>query len=246
MLYLRNTDALAGKAIIDDVFEWDVRNWSKALELWLPALRECALKNAHPKAIDIGGRNGGLSLLAAVEGFDVLCTDLTHPRESAHPLHRKHKVDHRVAYAALDITDAAVIEPHSGAYDVVLFKSILGGIGRNDRADLQLKTLRNMRTLLKPGGVLCYAENLEGARLHRFFRHRFTRWGKDWNYPSYPALGEMLNAAGFESQSAATGVLACFGRTEKQRNALGKVDQSLLNRAAPSRWKYIAYGVAKV
>lgn len=246
MLYLRNTDAMAGKVIIDDMFEWDVKNWSKALELWLPALRECALQNKHPKAIDIGGRNGGLSLLAAVEGFDVLCTALTHPRESAHPILKKHKVEHSIDYAALDITDTAAIEPYLGSFDVVLFKSILGGIGRNSRNDLQLKTLQNMRKLLKPGGFLCYAENLEGARLHRFFRRHFTRWGNDWNYPSYRSLGQMLEEAGFKSHSAANGVLACFGRTEKQRVVLGKVDQSVLNRITPSRWKYIVYGVAKV
>ncbi len=221
MLFLQNTDALHGKQIIDDAFEWDIASWSRALPHWLPAMREVVQREMHPKAIDIGGRNGGLSLLAAVEGFDVVCTDLTHPRESAEPLHKKHHVDDRISYAALDITDAAAIAPHSGQY-------------------------ANMRALLKPGGVLCFAENLDGTALHRFFRRRFTRWGAEWNYPSLVKLREMMREAGFEVDDATTGVSACFGRNERQRNALAKFDSGLANSLTPATWKYIAYGTAKV
>ena len=246
MLFLQNTDAVHGKQIIDDAFEWDVASWSRALPHWLQAMRAVVQRETHPRAIDIGGRNGGLSLLAAVEGFDVLCTDLSHPRESAEPLHKKHRVDDRISYAALDITDAAAVAPHFGQYDLVLFKSILGGIGRSGRDDLQRATLANMHALLKPGGVLCFAENLEGTALHRFFRHRFTRWGAEWNYPSLAQLRAMMREAGFEMEDATTGVAACFGRSERQRSALAKFDSGLANSLTPATWKYIAYGTAKV
>lgn len=246
MLYLRNTGADAGKAIVSDVFEWDVASWSRALPCWLSAMRAVVQRTDHPKAIDIGGRNGGLSLLAAIEGFEVVCTDLAHPRASAEPLHKKHQLADRISYAALDITDPAALSQHIGQYDLVMFKSILGGIGRNGRDDLQRATLANMRTLLKPGGVLCFAENLEGTALHRYFRRRFTRWGSEWNYPSLPKLHAMMHEAGLEIEATTTGVTACFGRSKAQRNALAKFDSGLANSLTPARWKYIVYGTATV
>jgi gamma-glutamylcysteine synthetase len=42
-----------------------------------------------------------------------------------------------------------------------------------------------------------------------------------------------------------TGVLATFGRNEKQRKILTKFDEILLNKITPAHWKYICYGIAE-
>jgi hypothetical protein len=42
-----------------------------------------------------------------------------------------------------------------------------------------------------------------------------------------------------------TGLLGTFGRTERQRNVLSAVDDLVLNKICPDRWKYICYGIAE-
>jgi hypothetical protein len=42
-----------------------------------------------------------------------------------------------------------------------------------------------------------------------------------------------------------TGFLATFGRTEKQRSFLAKLDKLIMNPILPKKWKYMMYGVAK-
>jgi len=50
---------LIEKDLLIDIFEWDVENWSKSILFW-----ESNSTNLFPnfKALEIGARNGGLSL----------------------------------------------------------------------------------------------------------------------------------------------------------------------------------------
>lgn len=243
MLYLLNSKGQEGRELIASVFEWDVVNWSQALRLWQPALQAVG-GDLHPRAIEIGSRRGGLALFAAVQGFHVLCTDLEDPRDSAKPLHDKYQVTDLIDYCALDITELKTHE-FDGKFDLVLMKSVLGGAGRNGRDDLQAKAIQNMAAMLKPGGSVLFAENLAGSALHRFFRKRFTAWGGYWNYPSLERLKLMFEAAGLELEYTTGGFLGAFGRTERQRRFLGKLDRAIMQRITPTSWHYIYFGVAR-
>jgi SAM-dependent methyltransferase len=243
MLYLLNSKGIEGRELIASVFEWDVVNWSQALRLWEPAMREVH-SGLHPQAIEIGSRRGGLALFAAVQGFHVLCTDLEDPRESAEPLHEKYQVTDLVDYSALDVTDVKRSSIDQ-KFDLVLMKSVLGGAGRNGRDDLQMQAVQNMAAMLKPGGAILFAENLAGSAVHRFFRKRFTNWGSYWNYPSIERLSSMFDAAGLILEYRTGGFLGAFGRTEKQRRFLGKIDRALIQRITPRTWHYIYFGVAR-
>lgn len=242
MIYLHNSGTTEGKALVEAIFEWDVSTWSKALEVWLPQMRERALHTETPRALDIGARHGGLTLLAALEGFTVDSTDITQPGEEARALHLRYGVSKQVRYAAIDVTHAHLLEKET--YDLVMFKSILGGIGHSGRDDLQLAALQNMSDALKPGGILCFAENLKGTWMHETLRKRFTAWGKAWNYPDLDRLVGMLRTAKLDPTLYTTGVLATFGRTESQRHWLGKLDRHLLNVLTPKRSRYVAFGFA--
>lgn len=244
MLYLKNSRGLDGKQLVRDFFEWDVVNWSCSLDLWLPAMR---INHGVqiPRALEIGSRRGGLALLAAIEGYQVVCTDLTEPGEEAQELHKRYQVSSEISYAALDITTTTLPETLLNSYDVVIFKSVLGGAGSNQRHDLQAQALENIYKMLKPGGVLLFAENLSGSAMHRFFRKRFTSWGSYWNYPTRRGLETMLKQSGFTCTTRAVGFLGAFGRSERQRRMLGKIDRYFLNYLLPSTWKYILVGLGK-
>lgn len=217
-------------------FGWDVVNWSAALNLWLPFLES----PTPGKWLEVGGREGGLSFLAAHFGHAVVCSDLENPESIAGTIHNKISFPGSISYASVDALNMGF----DSEFDALLFKSILGGIGRDNHPELQLQAIEQMHRALKPGGVLLFAENLKGSAIHRALRQRFQPWGRSWRYFEKKELETMLEKYFSEVKTSTTGILGTLGRSEFQRSILGKLDQRFLVRVCPSTWNYIAYGYA--
>jgi hypothetical protein len=97
--------------------------------------------------------------------------------------------------------------------------------------------------VLKPGGLLLFAENLRGSRLHQYARSRFVEWGKSWRYPSMDEFKELL--LGFsEVQLASHGFFAAFGGSERQRRILHIVDLPF-TKLIPAGARYIMFGAGR-
>lgn len=224
------------RALIRDIIQWDVKSWSKALHYWETHVE---WEKVHA-CLELGGREGGLSLWLALKGKVVVCSDLDNVKNTASPLHRRYHVSERITYRDIDATNI----PYENFLDVVVFKSILGGIGRNDNHAMQARVFKEAHKALKPGGKLLFAENLIASPLHRFVRKKFVSWGSYWRYVSLSEMNEFLKEFSAYDIKAA-GVLAAFGRTERQRGLLASADEILLNHVCPDRWKYIAYGIAE-
>ena len=79
---------------LDDIFEWDVANWSKCLPYWEPWLTR--LDKDTARILALGERDGGLSLWFALQGFKVLCTDYHIPGELARLSHERWMVQDRI------------------------------------------------------------------------------------------------------------------------------------------------------
>jgi len=207
-----------------------------ALDCW----RQQSLQDLSKcKALEVGSQNGGLSLWLALQGALVVCSDLDGPTETAVRKHREHGVSHLVSYESIDATNI----PYTNHFDVILFKSVLGGIGVNDNKERQAKAVSEMHKALKTGGELLFAENLAGSPVHGFFRRRFVKWGRDWRYISLTELDEFL--APFSKVRYRTiGFFGAFGRNEKQRENLGELDRHLTDALVPQGWRYIVAGVA--
>jgi SAM-dependent methyltransferase len=219
---------------LSDFIEWDVPNWSAALEFWQT---HSAQDLSRSTVLEIGCGGGGLSLWLALQGARVTCSDIHGPQEMAVKKHKARGVSQRINYEALNATDI----PYTEKFDVIVFKSMLGGIAAKES---QAKAIREMHRALKKGGELFFAENLTASPAHQFLRRRFVKWGRVWRYVSIAEMQEFLSP--FSSVSTRTlGFAGTFGRSEKQRNALGIFDRLVLNRLTPSRWRYILLGVAK-
>jgi hypothetical protein len=67
-----------------DFLQWDVKSWSPALQLW-----EDQMKDEACCCLELGAREGGLSLWLALKGNYVVCTDFENSRSKAEALHRK-------------------------------------------------------------------------------------------------------------------------------------------------------------
>lgn len=218
-----------------DVLQWDVLSWSKALNYW----EEKVNWNNINTALELGARDGGLSLWLALKGKQVVCSDLISPENYASKLHQKYNVAHNIRYQAID----ALNIPYQNHFDVIVFKSILGGIGRNNNFENQQKVILEIYKALKPNGILLFAENLKGSSLHQWMRKKFVKWGKEWRYIDVNELKQLLKPfSKFEIRT--NGVIATFGRNESQRNFLAKWDNILFNKICPDSWKYIGYGLA--
>jgi SAM-dependent methyltransferase len=224
------------KELTKDIIQWDVKSWSKALSYWDNKVEW----NKIQHSLELGGREGGLSLWLALKGKSVVCSDLKDVQKTAEQLHKRHHVSTWITYQDIDATNI----PYEEYFDLIVFKSIIGGIGRNDNYKNQHKVFKEIYKALKPGGKLLFAENLAASAVHRRLRKRFVQWGSSWRYVSLDEMKEFLSDFSYYDIKT-TGLLGTFGRTERQRNVLSAVDDLVLNKICPDRWKYICYGIAE-
>lgn len=219
-------------ASLKDIFQWEVRSWSRALPLW-----EKYLPTDRPAgALGIGEREGGLSLWLAGEGFHVVCSDLHTFPEATVQLHQRCGVQDRISYK---LADATALPFPDGCFEVVIFKSVIGALSTKEK---QTTALREMHRVLKPGGVLLFAENLRGTALHRWLRKRFVSWDSYWRYLD-PIRDRDLFAPFARVDDATTGLLANLGRSEAQRDLLARLD-GLIMPIVPISSRTIWYGAA--
>jgi SAM-dependent methyltransferase len=222
--------------LLQDIIQWDVKSWSKALFFWE---KKVDWNKVHI-CLELGGREGGLSLWLASKGKKVICSDLKDVKKTAEHLHQKYNLGELVSYHDIDATNI----PFENYFDVIIFKSIIGGIGIGNNIDIQNKVFTQIHKALKPGGQLLFAENLIASPLHQCFRKNFTNWGSAWRYISKDEMKLFLSVFSyFEMYS--NGLLASFGRNERQRNLFAKFDNLISNKVFPEKWNYICYGVAK-
>lgn len=217
-----------------DVMEWDVRNWSLAGDFWMTNTK---LDVGRCRALDIGARNGGVSLFLLLNGANVICSDLDGPTEKAREIHARYGLSDRVAYARVN----ALQMPYPDeSFDIVTFKSVMGGMRTYQN---QLQMVNEICRVLKPGGELWFAENLAGSLLHKLLRRLFVKWGKSWRYLTFREIEELTSP--FEDTAMVRyGFWAAFGRSEPWRRRLSKLDR-LFDRFTPTRWKYIVFAVSR-
>ncbi len=231
-----STSPSMDKNLVADIIQWDVRNWSEALDFW----ERNVDWDKVDTCLELGSKEGGLSLWLALKGKSVLCSDVEDSQDRARAHHQKHHLNGAIEYAIVDATDM----PYENQFDVIAFKSVLGGIGGGGHKERQQRAIDEIHKALKPGGKLLFVENLAGSALHQWVRRRFIEWGSWWRYVTLDEIRQFCQSFS-RLEMHTTGVLGTFGRSERQRNALAAVDQALLNRTTPRRWQYLVYGIAE-
>ncbi len=222
--------------LLKDIIEWDVKNWSKALVFWSKNIN---LKSKKHTCLEVGARRGGLSLWLAINGNDVICSDRESPEAEATKVHSKYRCLDKIVYRSIDATDI----PYDNEFDIVIFKSILGGVSAGGRDELKKKAIDQIYNSLKPNGKLLFAENLDASFIHRYIRKRFVPWGREWNYLKYDEIDSLFKS--FESVNYTTlGFLGLFARKEKHRNILASVD-TMIRPFIPKKNRYIVFGIAE-
>lgn len=159
-------DRTMTKELTKDIIQWDIKSWSKALSYWDRNIEWDKIQNG----LELGGREGGLSLWLALKGKTIVCSDLNDVKKTAEQLHLRHNVSSLVKYQDIDASSI----PYENYFDIIVFKSIIGGIGRNNNYEIQQKVFKKIYKALKPGGKLLFAENLIASPFHQRLRKRFV------------------------------------------------------------------------
>lgn len=237
------THTLNKAASVRDFIGWDIVNWSSALKFWE---EHSSQELSHCSALEIGcGNSAGLTLWLSQQGAKVIASDYNEQNiELAREKHRKFGSSTAIEYERIDATNI----PYCEQFDIIMFKSVLGGVGAGSNEELQKelqgKAIKEMYRALKPGGELFFAENLVSSPIHKYFRSKFMKRQKHWRYDSSEELNEFLSVFS-HVDSKITGFLGCLGRNEVQRRVLGVIDKYCMDFLIPERWKYIMIGVAK-
>ena len=219
---------------VRDFVIWDTVNWSKAIRFWE---KQSQIQGGELNCLELGSNQGGLSLWLRSYNNKVTCSDLQSPEETASAYHHQFGVSD-ISYQSIDATDV----PYEDVFDIIAFKSMLGGASRGGKDENKRIVLEQIHKALKPGGKLLFAENLEASTMHRFLRKRFIKWGHDWNYLNYQEAKELFNNFS-ELKFITVGFWGAFGRNETQRRILGRIDQ-VTSPIIPPKYRYIIIGIA--
>lgn len=220
------------------IVEWDIRTWSRAVRFW-----EQVVKRENPilgKGIELGARRGGLAYYFAERfGSAMACSDVEPIPDDTRKRLASLGLSNLISY---DIADASSLPYPDETFDFVTFKSILGVVGARQRYDKIEQAIQEIHRVLRPGGLLLFAENLQGSILHRKARHWFVPWGRSWRYLTLDEMRSLLSAfARYELH--ATGFLSAFAPgSEPLKSSLATIDACL--PFIPEKWRYVGYGVA--
>jgi SAM-dependent methyltransferase len=217
----------------EDILGWDAANWSACLRFWEPHL-----SGGHGDCLELGCGPGGISLWLALKGHRVVCSDLIAPSQAIRDWHRRCGAADCIRYETVDATNISC----EAQFDIVVIKSVLGGIWAYKGLRGLRQSLRQIHTALKPGGKLLFAENLRATPLHMFCRSYFLARDSAWKYPTATMILRLLRD--FSAvEYRLSGFLGTFGRSERQRAMLSYVDRVIVP-VLPQRWRYIMSGVA--
>jgi len=224
--------------IIKDSIGWDIVNWSKSYKLMNQFIDISKLSNALE--LGVGHVGGGYSLyLASSNNINVVCSDFKEIDDNVKSIHKKHNVHQNITYSKINALDI----PYENFFDIVVFKSILGGIARND-SDLLVKVSDQVSKSLKKNGLLFFSENIRSTSIHMFARNNFSNGmgNNGWRYLSIDEITNALNK-NFNCLSYDTkGFLGCFGMNEVQRKILGNIDSLIFDKILPKNYLYCFFG----
>lgn len=222
---------------IIDITEWDSVNWGKALA----CIERLGLPIEGKNVLEIGSRNGGMSLFFAKRGATCLCTDLFVPGDAAKAKHKKWNVEDRIKYAALDATQ--IPDDFENSFDIITFKSVLGGVGSHKNIKKEKKMVEEIKKSLKDGGYVVFVENMKATKIHEVLRKSFRKYGDSWHYQDDNNITNLFSDYKLVSKKY-FGFLGLFGPNETVRRVLGYID-NFFELFIPNRSRYIGVYIFK-
>lgn len=223
---------------VRDVIGWDVESWSK----WLYFIEDLQIDMYKKYILEIGSRDGGVSLYCALRGGIVTCSDLNGPTEKARTLHGRYNVASSVSYRTIDALDMSNVETNS--FDIIIFKAVLGWWKYGSLEQLRFK--ENIKRCLKHNGLLIFCDSMRGSIFHRLGRridrNILSHRGMTWNYAEREDILSLFNEFQLIKENY-FGFIRPFSRIWNKymliHKIFGKVDDIFFNQILPRECLYI-------
>ncbi|MBX9602036.1 MAG: class I SAM-dependent methyltransferase [Bryobacteraceae bacterium] len=202
------------------------------------------LDPSRARILAVGERGGGVSLWFALRGYQVVCSDLGGPADSARRLHCAYGVSDRVQYESIDVF---AISHRSEEFDIVVSKSVIGGLKlvykdpSTRTLENQSRAMREIHRVLKPNGVWLGAENMQGSLIHRRLR-TMSKAKVGWRHLAPSDWPELL-APFSHREIQYFGYIPTLFRTPAL-NWLAHSANRTLDPVLPRNHKYIAFVTA--
>jgi ubiquinone/menaquinone biosynthesis C-methylase UbiE len=220
-----------------EVVQWDVPTWWRPMEYFGEVVRARALQGKS--VLELGARDGGTALyLAKFHGMSVVATDIDPIQSKCRALHERHGVSDLITY---DVADATNLQFDDASFDAVVIKSVLGGIAAAAGTQAMARAADEMRRVLRPGGVVLFAENLSASWFHRKARSA-RAWSGEWHYPSLAEIESVFSRVG-PPELKTTGFSAVFVPESfpRLKQVAASIDKCT-ERLVPRSWQYVGFG----
>lgn len=168
------------------------------------------------------------------------CSGIIYPDNKLVSIHKKYSCHKYIKYDKIDATDISCKKK----FDIICFKSMLGGIARNNRLDKIKTVFSEIHKTLNQDGYLVFSENLFSNEIYRALRNKYKV--DNWNYLTLNEIKSCINYDQFKFINYKTsGFIGCLGRNELQRRILSQFDKLFFNYIIPSKYHYIIFAVLK-
>ncbi len=220
-----------------DIIGWDCFNWSKSLDFFDKNIVYDDVKNV----LELGAseQSAGYSLFFSEKNLSTVCSSYLKTNSKLIERHKKYSFAKNIDYDTQDALQLTYTEK----FDIICFKSMLGGICKNDNYENAKTVFNQIFKALKPGGYLVFSENLTSTFLHKYFRRKYI--SKSWYYFSQSELKKLMTYNFNYINSQTVGFLSCFGRNEMQKDMIAFFDEKVFKYIIPNSWNYIFFGICQ-
>ena len=218
---------------INDIIGWDVGIWRKSLKFFDENIDFKKIHNALE--LGAGHQSGGYSLYLAQKGVDTICSSQHKIDEQNKKIYEKYNLSQFIKYEKVDILNI----PYTDFFDLVCFKSVLGGIKTNFEPKETLEiSFKQITKCLKKDGVLIFSENISSTIIHKLFRKKFATSIHGWSYFNIEELMRICDSSFHDYKHTTNGFITCFF-PESIREMLSFFDNYFFCRIIPSKYHYV-------
>src|ERR1700730_4799078 len=208
------------RALVEDCCGWNKKTWADAIEFAISALPH-DLRGKNILEIGASERSTVAPIFAA-RGAQVFCSYYLKPPGFVENAQLKYiPTKYRLGESPTLETSISEI---TGRFDVIIMKSVLGGIFRNnDYSGIRAAMHKLLRDNVSEGGVILTVDNGYTGHFHKLRQYRGTG-GNSWSYLARDKLAASLagldvDVRGFGYLNVASASLQ-FGRNCEFLNTL--------------------------
>lgn len=218
------------RRIIEDSCGWNKKIWADAVEF---ALNFCTKYDNKTKVLEIGASEySALSPIFSSIGYDVMCSYYDQNAYQAIINGCLPTVINKYGLTLPKLVQLNAWEIKNKTFDIIILKSVIGGICRNDDYTLISNLIAKLYASLKPNGILITIDNQENY-IANCFRNLFGAGNSKWTYLNKDKLAMKLTPYHYEQKGFGLLNFARFAsfnsEVEPINDLLYTIDQVLLN-----------------